>query len=171
MESGHRKTFLQQHSLSLVTAAVLVAWIVLYIHSNPGTHLGAFFGNAIADWTGLLVSVLATKFLYEVGSVESRSAAPSLAQPGHRSAARSLPHHLPRRDRHRLGVALRHFGPKLKVGTSRRKHRLGVDADFRRRLAHQAPTGIAFEGKSLKKRELLKIGGGCRLSSRKMVSS
>jgi hypothetical protein len=67
-----RKTFLQQHSLSLVTASVLVAWILLYIRSNPGTHLGAFFGNAIADWTGLLVSVLATKFLYEVGSVESR---------------------------------------------------------------------------------------------------
>jgi hypothetical protein len=67
-----RKTFLQQHSLSLVTASVLVAWILLYIRSNPSTHLGAFFGNAIADWTGLLVSVLATKFLYEVGSVESR---------------------------------------------------------------------------------------------------
>ena len=40
--------------------------------SNPATHWGSFFGNAIADWTGLLVTVLATKYFYEVGSAESR---------------------------------------------------------------------------------------------------
>lgn len=34
--------------------------------------MGSFFGNAIADWTGLLVTVLATKFFYETGSAESR---------------------------------------------------------------------------------------------------
>ena len=50
----------------------LLAWIGLYSRSNPNTQLGPFFGNAVADWTGLLVSVLAPKFLYEVGSVESR---------------------------------------------------------------------------------------------------
>ena len=72
MSNERRKTFLQHHSLSLVTGAVLAAWIVLYIRSNPSTHLGSFFGNAIADWTGLLVTVLATKFLYETGSAESR---------------------------------------------------------------------------------------------------
>jgi len=72
MSNERRKTFLQQHSLSLVTGAVLATWIVLYIRSNPSTHLGSFFGNAIADWTGLLVTVLATKFLYETGSAESR---------------------------------------------------------------------------------------------------
>jgi len=72
MSNERRKTFLQQHSLSLVTGAVLATWIVLYIRSNPSTHLGSFFGNAIADWTGLLVTVLATKFLYEKGSAESR---------------------------------------------------------------------------------------------------
>ena len=72
MSNEHPKTFLQHHSLSLVTGAVLATWIVLYIRSNPSTHLGSFFGNAIADWTGLLVTVLATKFLYETGSAESR---------------------------------------------------------------------------------------------------
>ena len=72
MSNKRPKTFLQHHSLSLVTGAVLAAWIILYIRSNPSTHLGSFFGNAIADWTGLLVTVLATKFLFETGSAESR---------------------------------------------------------------------------------------------------
>jgi hypothetical protein len=34
--------------------------------------LGSFYGNAIADWSGMLVTVLATKFMYEKGSPESR---------------------------------------------------------------------------------------------------
>jgi peptidoglycan/LPS O-acetylase OafA/YrhL len=68
----HRHPFLHRHSLSLSSAAILVLWIVLYRASNPNTHLGAFYGNAIADWTGLVVMVLATKFLYERGSAESR---------------------------------------------------------------------------------------------------
>jgi hypothetical protein len=72
MINMRNKSFLRQHSLSIVTALVLLTWILLYIRSNPGTHLGSFFGNAIADWTGLLVTVLATKFLYETGSAESR---------------------------------------------------------------------------------------------------
>jgi hypothetical protein len=45
---------------------------VLYVRSDPSTHWGAFFGNAIADWTGLVVTVLATKYMYEIGSAESR---------------------------------------------------------------------------------------------------
>jgi len=77
MPTARKKSFLHQHSLSLATSAVLLAWIVLYSHSNPETHLGSFFGNAIADWTGLLVTVLATKYFYEIGSAESR-------QPPHR---------------------------------------------------------------------------------------
>ena len=39
---------------------------------DPNTHLGAFFGNAIADWSGSVVIIVGTKFLYEVGSAESR---------------------------------------------------------------------------------------------------
>lgn len=55
-----------------MTGAILVTWIVAYILSDPNKHLGAFFGNAIADWTGSLVMILGTKFLYERGSAESR---------------------------------------------------------------------------------------------------
>jgi len=46
--------------------------IVLYRHSNQDTHLGSFFGNAIADWTGVFVTIVMTKFLYEKGSAESK---------------------------------------------------------------------------------------------------
>jgi hypothetical protein len=67
-----KRGFLHHHSLSIASSAILVCWIVLYTRSNPSTHLGAFFGNAIADWTGLVVTVLATKFMYEKGSAESR---------------------------------------------------------------------------------------------------
>jgi hypothetical protein len=64
--------FLWKHSLSITSAAVLALWVLLYRVSDPSTHIGSFFGNAIADWTGLLVMVLATKYLYEKGSAESR---------------------------------------------------------------------------------------------------
>lgn len=33
--------------------------------ADPATHAGAFFGNAIADWAGVLVTVIATKHLSE----------------------------------------------------------------------------------------------------------
>ena len=72
MTSLRRQSFFHEHSLSIVSAVILVAWIVLYSRSNPNTHLGSFFGNAIADWSGLLVTVLATKFFFEIGSAESR---------------------------------------------------------------------------------------------------
>ena len=63
---------IRRHSLSLVAIALLALWITGYCFLDPKTHLGAFFGNAIADWTGLVVTVLATKFMYEKGSAESR---------------------------------------------------------------------------------------------------
>ena len=66
------KSFLRRHALSLASAAILALWIVLYIISDPQKHWGSFFGNAIADWSGVVVTVLATKFLYEIGSEESR---------------------------------------------------------------------------------------------------
>ena len=49
-----------------------MVWIVGYRFLDPKTHLGAFFGNAIADWSGSVVIILGTKFLYEIGSAESR---------------------------------------------------------------------------------------------------
>jgi len=58
--------------LSIAAVIILTAWICLYVVSNPGTHLGSFFGNAIADWSGVVVMVFATKYLYEKGSAESR---------------------------------------------------------------------------------------------------
>src|SRR5213082_3065296 len=68
----HKHKFLHRHALSLATAAILLLWTVLYIYSDPSTHFGSFFGNAIADWSGVMVTVLATKYMYEKGSAESR---------------------------------------------------------------------------------------------------
>ena len=73
--------FLKHHSLGLVTGGILLLWIALYSGANPGTHWGSFFGNAIADWTGLVVTVLATKFMYEIGSAESREPPHRYLQP------------------------------------------------------------------------------------------
>jgi hypothetical protein len=70
--SPGRQHFLRKHSLSLAALAVVVLLIVLYSRSDPATHLGSFFGNAIADWTGVLVTVVMTKHLYEKGSAESK---------------------------------------------------------------------------------------------------
>jgi hypothetical protein len=67
-----KRSFLWAHSLSITAATILAIWIILYTTADPSTHIGAFFGNAIADWTGLLVMVVATKYLYEKGSAESR---------------------------------------------------------------------------------------------------
>jgi hypothetical protein len=66
------KEFIHKHSLSLMALGVVLMLIALYCRSNPNTHLGSFFGNAIADWTGVLVTVVMTKYLYEKGSTESR---------------------------------------------------------------------------------------------------
>ncbi len=71
-KSTRKSGFLAQHSLSIATVAILILWIVLYSRSDPKTHWGSFFGNAIADWSGVVVTVLATKYLYELGSAESR---------------------------------------------------------------------------------------------------
>jgi hypothetical protein len=76
-----RRTFLQRHGLTIVTSAVLALWIVLYTVSDERRHIGSFFGNAIADWTGVVVMVLATKHLYERGSEESKRPRPKLKNP------------------------------------------------------------------------------------------
>jgi len=77
----HKQSFFRHHSLSIVSSLILLAWIALYSRSNPETHWGAFFGNAIADWTGLVVTVLATKYMYEIGSAESRKPPHALLAP------------------------------------------------------------------------------------------
>jgi hypothetical protein len=83
MAGTHRRKhrFVREHSLSLVSAGILALWTCLYGVSGPGTHLGSFFGNAIADWSGVLVMVFATKYLYEKGSAESRRLPKTLLSP------------------------------------------------------------------------------------------
>jgi hypothetical protein len=68
-------SFLREHSLSLTVAAILVFWFLMYRRSDPSTHLGSFYGNAIADWLGVLVFVIASKYFFEIGSGESRKPA------------------------------------------------------------------------------------------------
>jgi hypothetical protein len=68
----HRKSFLHHHSLGIASLCILALWVVLYSVTDPNTHWGSFFGNAIADWTGVVLAVFGTKYLYEKGSAESR---------------------------------------------------------------------------------------------------
>ena len=70
---SHRKDgFLKHHDLSIASIAILLLWVLLYARGDPKTHWGAFFGNAIADWSGVVVAVIATKYFYEIGSAESK---------------------------------------------------------------------------------------------------
>src|SRR6202043_2693488 len=71
-QSRTPQPFLRKHSLSLAALAVVILLIVLYRWSNPSTHIGSFFGNAIADWTGVFITIVMTKHLYEKGSAESK---------------------------------------------------------------------------------------------------
>jgi hypothetical protein len=83
MAGTHRRkhSFIRQHSLSIASASILTLWICLYSVSSPSTHLGSFFGNAIADWSGVVFMVFATKYLYEKGSAESRRPPKNLVSP------------------------------------------------------------------------------------------
>jgi hypothetical protein len=65
-------SFVRRHSLSLSALGIVIFLIASYSRSDPATHLGSFFGNAIADWTGVFVTILMTKHLYEKGSSESK---------------------------------------------------------------------------------------------------
>jgi len=55
-------------------------WFALYLNSDPKSHPGSFFGNALADWTGVVVTIIATKWFFEKGSKESRQ--PRRRRPG-----------------------------------------------------------------------------------------
>ncbi|MGZ4838985.1 MAG: hypothetical protein ACXVZR_10590 [Terriglobales bacterium] len=75
MTARNRRNWWDRHSLTLVAGGILLLWIGMYARSSPQTHLGSFFGNAIADWSGVVVTVLSTKRLYEKGSAESKQPA------------------------------------------------------------------------------------------------
>ena len=70
--SHKRRPFVHRHSLSLTALGVVLVLIAVYTRTNPATHVGSFCGNAIADWTGVFVTIVMTKYLYEKGSRESR---------------------------------------------------------------------------------------------------
>ena len=78
---GSRQGFARRHGLGLAVLLILCLWLGLYLWFDPHTHLGAFFGNATADWLGSLVIVVATKYFYEIGSAESRPPHPSSRRP------------------------------------------------------------------------------------------
>lgn len=71
-DSADRPSWLKRHGLGIASLFLLVLWFVLYIPANPSTHAGGFFGNAIADWMGTVFTVFGTKYLYEIGSAESK---------------------------------------------------------------------------------------------------
>src|SRR5206468_5772890 len=56
-----RHGFVHRHSLSLTAIGILILWTVLYIYADPTTHLGSFYGNAIADWSGMVVDRKSTR--------------------------------------------------------------------------------------------------------------
>jgi hypothetical protein len=68
-----KRGFFRNHSLGLGVGAILATWLVLYRRNDPSTHIGAFYGNAIADWFGTFTFVMVTKYCYEIGSEESRT--------------------------------------------------------------------------------------------------
>src|SRR5277367_2628452 len=69
-QPARRRNFFRSHSLSLVTLGILLTWLLLYTQSDPAKHAGAFFGNAVADWSGTLVVIIASKYFFERGSKE-----------------------------------------------------------------------------------------------------
>jgi hypothetical protein len=71
-----KDSFLKHHALSIASVSILLSWILLYRYGDPSTHWGSFFGNAIADWSGVVVTVIATKYFFEIGSAESNQPKP-----------------------------------------------------------------------------------------------
>jgi hypothetical protein len=76
-----RRGLFRQHSLSFVAIGLLTLWIVLYYYSDPRTHFGSFYGNAIADWSGSVIIILGTKYLLEFHSAQSRCVKGQLHNP------------------------------------------------------------------------------------------
>ena len=81
IETKKRRGFFYHHSLTIVSVVLLMLWIVFYFYADPNTHLGSFFGNAIADWSGSVVIIVGTKYLLEAHSAESKRVIGHLKNP------------------------------------------------------------------------------------------
>jgi hypothetical protein len=144
----HSRGFVHHHSLSISAIAILLLWIYLYIISDPSTHLGSFYGNAIADWPGrgryssCHEASVRTKFSRE------RAAAKEHLETGSGVSARLFARHLSAGYRNRMGDSLNRDGLQQQVGTSRPKRRIGMDADFRSGAVDQTHDGAPLEGES-----------------------
>jgi len=81
MKRHRPRGFFHEHSLTIVAVGLLALWIALYCYADPATHLGSFFGNAIADWSGSVIIIVGTKYLLETHSAESRPVLGHLKNP------------------------------------------------------------------------------------------
>jgi len=59
------ESFVHRHSLSIASVSILIVWIVCTVSPVPAPILGHSLANAIADWSGVVVMIFATKYLYE----------------------------------------------------------------------------------------------------------
>lgn len=50
-----------------------MTWLISYSFAGTTSRLSYFLGNAIADWSGLLVIILGTKYLTEIHSAEGQN--------------------------------------------------------------------------------------------------
>jgi hypothetical protein len=69
-----RRGFFADHGLTVAVALLVLVWIALYAASDDRTHLGAFVGNCVGDWLGVLAIVIVTKYFREAHTPESRRA-------------------------------------------------------------------------------------------------
>lgn len=143
--SIRKEAFFKDHALSFTAIGILLLWILLYSRADPKTHGGSFFGNAIADWLGVVVAVIATKYFYEIGSAESRQPGP-LSESRDRDCSGSFADDFPCAYGSGLGASLLEDGFRSKVGAGRWKHRVGVDATPRARPAHQTTDREEIKG-------------------------
>lgn len=76
MQRTRLRHFLHEHGLSIAAVSIFLLWLGLYCVTDEKSHIGAFFGNAVADWSGSVVIILGTKYLIERGSGESKQKPP-----------------------------------------------------------------------------------------------
>ena len=142
-----KKGFLREHSLSIVIALILLTWVLLVYPLKPRHAFRIVFRQRHRR----LVRPSGHRAGHQVSLREGFSgkpqAQPSLAQSRDRSASGSLFDHFSSRHWRRMDLALRDFRSQLKVGTSRRQHRVRMDADLRSGHPDQEVDGSKLERK------------------------